>query len=52
MAEEQKTQQPTEKEAGYGARTHDAGTKGHPGEAERPIKVTMMGAGSAFTPPG
>ncbi len=50
MADDQKTKLPTEKEAGHGAHTHDAASKGLPGNVERPLKITMMGAGSAFTP--
>ena len=39
-----------EKKAGHVAHTQDAQEKGLPGTMLRPIKVTMMGAGSGFTP--
>ena len=35
---------------GHAAHTQDAETRGLPGGFSRPIKVTMMGAGSGFTP--
>lgn len=35
---------------GHQAHTRDAGVRGLPGEMPRPVKVTMLGAGSAFTP--
>jgi alpha-galactosidase len=55
MSDNTKTQDaivevPSEAEAGHVTHTHDAATSGLPGELSRPIKVTMMGAGSAFTP--
>jgi alpha-galactosidase len=37
-------------EKGHAAHTKDSGEKGLPGTMRRPIKVTMMGAGSGFTP--
>ena len=39
-----------EKKAGHAAHTQDAQERGLPGTMLRPIKVTMMGAGSGFTP--
>ena len=39
-----------EDEKGHIAHSHDAEVKGLPGEMRRPIKITMMGAGSGFTP--
>jgi alpha-galactosidase len=50
MAEATNDQVKHEHEAGHGAHTHDARTAGLPGAFDRPIKVTMMGAGSGFTP--
>ena len=38
-----------ETEKGHAAHTKSAGAKGLPGVMRRPIKVTMMGAGSFFT---
>ncbi len=35
---------------GHSEHTHDAAAAGLPGAFSRPIKVTMMGAGSGFTP--
>lgn len=35
---------------GHTAHTQDAAARGLPGTIERPIKITMLGAGSAFTP--
>lgn len=35
---------------GHAAHTQDAAARGLPGECSRPIKVTMLGAGSGFTP--
>ena len=35
---------------GHADHTKDAAARGLPGELLRPIKITMMGAGSAFTP--
>ena len=35
---------------GHAAHTQDAEARGLPGAFSRPIKVTMMGAGSGFTP--
>lgn len=35
---------------GHTAHTQDAASRGLPGAIERPIKITMLGAGSAFTP--
>ena len=39
-----------ETEKGHAAHTKDAEEKGLTGKMRRPIKVTMMGAGSGFTP--
>ena len=39
-----------EEEKGHAAHTQKAEAKGLPGEMHRPIKVTVMGAGSFFTP--
>ena len=39
-----------EEEKGHIAHTQVAESKGLPGEMRRPIKVTVMGAGSGFTP--
>ena len=39
-----------ETEKGHAAHTKSAEAKGLPGVMRRPIKVTMMGAGSGFTP--
>lgn len=39
-----------DQEKGHISHTHDAGSKGLPGQVQRPIKITMLGAGSAFTP--
>lgn len=36
--------------AGHAAHTRDAATNALPGEFLRPIKITMLGAGSGFTP--
>jgi len=38
------------KPAGHAAHTQDAAAQGLPGVVQRPIKITMMGAGSGFTP--
>jgi alpha-galactosidase len=38
------------KAIGHTAHTHDAAAAGLPGRLLRPIKITMLGAGSAFTP--
>jgi alpha-galactosidase len=38
------------KAIGHTAHTHDAAAAGLPGKLLRPIKITMLGAGSAFTP--
>ena len=35
---------------GHSAHTQDAAARGLPGNILRPIKITMMGAGSGFTP--
>ncbi len=35
---------------GHSAHTDDAGVAGLPGKQSRPIKITFLGAGSAFTP--
>ena len=35
---------------GHTAHTHDSAARGLPGQMGRPIKILMMGAGSAFTP--
>lgn len=35
---------------GHAAHTQDAATRGLPGTMPRPIKLTMLGAGSGFTP--
>jgi alpha-galactosidase len=50
MAQTSEDQDKHEHEVGHGAHTHDAELSGLPGKTDRPIKVTMMGAGSAFTP--
>jgi alpha-galactosidase len=39
-----------ETKSGHAAHTQDAESRGLPGKISRPIKVTMMGAGSGFTP--
>ncbi len=39
-----------QKQIGHVNDTKDAAARGLPGELSRPIKITMMGAGSAFTP--
>ncbi|MEZ0299298.1 MAG: alpha-glucosidase/alpha-galactosidase [Candidatus Methylacidiphilales bacterium] len=36
--------------SGHAAHTQNAATQGLPGTMQRPIKLTMLGAGSAFTP--
>jgi Alpha-galactosidases/6-phospho-beta-glucosidases, family 4 of glycosyl hydrolases len=36
--------------AGHAAHTQDAAAQGLPGRLQRPIKLTMLGAGSGFTP--
>jgi len=36
--------------SGHAAHTQDAAAQGLPGVMQRPIKITMMGAGSGFTP--
>jgi alpha-galactosidase len=38
------------KSEGHAAHTKDSGQTGLPGEFRRPIKLTMLGAGSGFTP--
>jgi alpha-galactosidase len=38
------------KAIGHAAHTQDAAARGLPGQLLRPIKITMLGAGSAFTP--
>ncbi len=38
------------KPAGHAAHTQDAAAQGLPGVVQRPLKITMMGAGSGFTP--
>jgi alpha-galactosidase len=38
------------KAIGHGEHTHDAAARGLPGKMLRPIKITMLGAGSGFTP--
>lgn len=38
------------KAIGHGEHTHDAAQRGLPGRMLRPIKITMLGAGSGFTP--
>lgn len=40
----------TRPKSGHAAHTQDAATAGLPGRFMRPIKVTMLGAGSGFTP--
>lgn len=50
MAQTLTDQDKYEHELGHGAHTHDAASAGLPGKFDRPIKVTMMGAGSGFTP--
>jgi alpha-galactosidase len=42
--------QPAKKAIGHAAHTQDAAARGLPGDFRRPIKITMLGAGSAFTP--
>jgi alpha-galactosidase len=44
------TAEKTEETAGHVAHTKQADAKGLPGNMRRPIKVTMLGAGSGFTP--
>ncbi|MEO6002423.1 MAG: alpha-glucosidase/alpha-galactosidase [Opitutus sp.] len=41
---------PVEKLKGHSAHTQDAAERGLAGEMRRPIKITMLGAGSGFTP--
>ena len=36
--------------AGHAAHTQDSAAQGLPGQMQRPIKLTMLGAGSGFTP--
>ena len=36
--------------SGHAAHTHDSAAQSLPGEILRPIKLTMLGAGSGFTP--
>ena len=38
------------KMSGHASHTQDAAARGLPGQILRPIKITMLGAGSAFTP--
>jgi alpha-galactosidase len=38
------------KAIGHAAHTQDSAARGLPGQMPRPIKITMLGAGSAFTP--
>ncbi len=38
------------KASGHAAHTHDAASSGLPGIFSRPLKITMLGAGSGFTP--
>ncbi len=38
------------KQIGHADHTKDAAARGPPGKLQRPIKITMLGAGSAFTP--
>lgn len=46
-----KQKSPTKESAGHSAHTQDAiGNPGLPGKIDRPIKVTVVGAGSGFTP--
>jgi alpha-galactosidase len=40
----------TNSSKGHAAHTRDEGKLGLPGQMRRPIKITMLGAGSAFTP--
>ena len=44
-----KTSSKANKSRGHAEHSKDAASKGLPGELFRPIKITMMGAGSAFT---
>ena len=46
----QKTVSKKPKIQGHSAHTQDAAARGLPGQILRPIKITMMGAGSGFTP--
>ena len=39
-----------EERTGHAAHTRDAEERGLPGEFPRPVKLTLMGAGSTFTP--
>jgi len=41
---------PSKKSAGHAAHTKSAASSGLPGSFTRPIKITMLGAGSGFTP--
>jgi alpha-galactosidase len=40
----------SKKEVGHADHTQSAQSSGLPGTMSRPIKITMMGAGSGFTP--
>lgn len=40
----------SKKSAGHAAHTKAADSKGLPGRIQRPIKITILGAGSSFTP--
>ena len=40
----------TKKPAGHAEHTKEASQHSLPGEMKRPIKITMLGAGSSFTP--
>ncbi|MBV9868375.1 MAG: alpha-glucosidase/alpha-galactosidase [Abitibacteriaceae bacterium] len=48
--EEKSKEQEITKTTGHAAHTQSSEEKGLPGSLRRPIKITMMGAGSGFTP--
>lgn len=50
MADEATPDVAEEVDKGHAAHSKSAEAKGLPGEMPRPIKITMMGAGSGFTP--
>lgn len=41
---------PSKEPSGHAAHTRDAASQGLPGAIRRPVKLTMLGAGSGFTP--
>jgi alpha-galactosidase len=50
VEEEQRLAPKDANKAGHAAHTQSSDAKGLPGKFNRPIKVTMLGAGSGFTP--